>query len=211
MSAEKYTVEALVNNYPWNIAAAILGVDINDHDTWDALFRVYIPGLYDAIDLLDSRKKTVLDLRFREKLTLEEAGRRLGVTRERVRQLEANTLHMLKSPDLQKKYSLAPKCEIPNLPEIIEKANEIICAAEKIKRIIHEQNNDGSEQAKETSLEDTGLSIRAVNALRRKGVRTVEDFMQSGIDRKYLQETRLIGSKTIEEIQEKLGPYGISL
>ena len=211
MTTENYPIEVLINIYPWNIAAAVLDVDINDHDTWDILFRVYVPGLYEAMDSLDFRKKSVLDMRFREKLTLEEAGRRLGVTRERVRQLEANTLYMLKSPDLQKKYLLAPKCEIPNLSEIIEMTNVIISLAEEIKRIIHEQNNDGSEQTKETPLEDTGLSVRAANGLRRKGVRTVEDFIRAGIDRKCLQETRLIGSKTIEEIQEKLRPYGVSL
>ncbi|MBQ6520581.1 MAG: hypothetical protein IJI14_17870 [Anaerolineaceae bacterium] len=211
MTTENYPIEVLINNYPWNIAAAVLGVDINDHATWDILFRVYVPGLYDAMDMLDFRKKTILDLRFREKLTLEETGRRFGVTRERVRQLEANSLYMLKYPDIKKKYLLVPKCEELNIPDVIEKANEIISAAEKIKRIIPVPSDVISEQTKETPLEDTGLSIRTVNALRRKGVRTVEDFMQSDIDRECLQKTRMIGVRTIAEIEEKLMPYGVSL
>ena len=211
MTTENYPIEVLINNYPWNIAAAVLGVDINDHATWDILFRVYVPGLYDAMDMLDFRKKTILDLRFREKLTLEETGRRFGVTRERVRQLEANSLYLLKYPDIKKKYLLVPKCEELNIPDVIEKANEIISAAEKIKRIIPVPSDVISEQTKETPLEDTGLSIRTVNALRRKGVRTVEDFMQSDIDRECLQKTRMIGVRTIAEIEEKLMPYGVSL
>ena len=50
------------------------------------------------MERLRSRERSVLMLRFGlegEPLTLEQIGRRLGVTRERVRQLEAQALRTL--------------------------------------------------------------------------------------------------------------------
>jgi RNA polymerase primary sigma factor len=54
-----------------------------------------------ALDLLTLRERKVLELRFGLKdghpLTLEEVGQKFGVTRERIRQIEAKTLNKLKS------------------------------------------------------------------------------------------------------------------
>ena len=53
-----------------------------------------------ALDALDKREREVIELRYglreSEPLTLEEVGRALGVTRERIRQIETNTLRKLK-------------------------------------------------------------------------------------------------------------------
>jgi RNA polymerase primary sigma factor len=60
-----------------------------------------------ALEALNPRMREVLALRFgldgKHPLTLEEVGTRLGITRERVRQLEARALRELRSvaPDLQ--------------------------------------------------------------------------------------------------------------
>jgi RNA polymerase primary sigma factor len=60
-----------------------------------------------AIETLAPSERRVLQLRFglldnREK-TLEEVGKRLGVTRERIRQIEARALHKLRQPWRSKK------------------------------------------------------------------------------------------------------------
>jgi RNA polymerase primary sigma factor len=57
-------------------------------------------ALYDALDVLPAREREVLKLRYglngdRDPASLEEIGRRLGVTRERVRQIEAEALERL--------------------------------------------------------------------------------------------------------------------
>ena len=53
-----------------------------------------------VLDTLPLRERTVIELRFGlgdlEPLTLEEIGREVGLTRERVRQIEVQTLHMLR-------------------------------------------------------------------------------------------------------------------
>ncbi|MGI9538787.1 MAG: RNA polymerase sigma factor RpoD [Miltoncostaeaceae bacterium] len=58
-------------------------------------------GLDDALGGLTERERKVLELRFglrgEEPRTLEEVGRRFGVTRERIRQIEARTLNKLQA------------------------------------------------------------------------------------------------------------------
>jgi RNA polymerase primary sigma factor len=65
-----------------------------------------------ALDALPERERQVLELRYglrgHEPLTLEEVGRAFGVTRERVRQIENNTLKKLKQlPEAQRLRELA--------------------------------------------------------------------------------------------------------
>ncbi|MBI3950654.1 MAG: sigma-70 family RNA polymerase sigma factor [Acidobacteria bacterium] len=59
----------------------------------------------DVLKALPPREETIIRLRFGlnpagEECTLEEIGRRLGVTRERIRQLEARALAKLRHPDV---------------------------------------------------------------------------------------------------------------
>ena len=65
-----------------------------------------------ALDALPQRERQVIELRYglrgHEPLTLEEVGRAFGVTRERVRQIENNTLRKLKQlPEAQRLRELA--------------------------------------------------------------------------------------------------------
>ena len=58
-------------------------------------------GVAEILETLSHRERKVLELRFglrgEEPRTLEEVGQRFGVTRERIRQIEAKTLSKLKS------------------------------------------------------------------------------------------------------------------
>jgi RNA polymerase primary sigma factor len=63
-------------------------------------------GVRNALDALPERERQVIELRYglsgMEPLTLEEVGRAFGVTRERVRQIENNTLKKLQTlPEAQ--------------------------------------------------------------------------------------------------------------
>jgi RNA polymerase primary sigma factor len=65
-----------------------------------------------ALDALPERERQVIELRYglrgHEPLTLEEVGRAFGVTRERIRQIENNTLRKLKQlPEAQRLRRLA--------------------------------------------------------------------------------------------------------
>jgi RNA polymerase primary sigma factor len=60
--------------------------------------------LVSALDHLNERERRIIDLRYGladgRRRTLEEVGRALGMTRERARQIEAEALRRLRSPDV---------------------------------------------------------------------------------------------------------------
>ena len=61
----------------------------------------------DVLNTLNGREKRVLQLRFGledgRSRTLEEVGQEFGVTRERIRQIEAKALRKLRHPSRSKK------------------------------------------------------------------------------------------------------------
>ena len=68
--------------------------------------RLQREGVRKALDVLPERERQVIELRYglsgTEPLTLEEVGDAFGVTRERIRQIENNTLKKLKQlPEAQ--------------------------------------------------------------------------------------------------------------
>jgi RNA polymerase primary sigma factor len=75
--------------------------DLTTEEPFDtALESLQREDVRKALNALPERERRVIELRYglrgHEPLTLEEVGRALGVTRERVRQIETNTLRKLK-------------------------------------------------------------------------------------------------------------------
>ena len=72
-----------------------------------ASFILLKEQLDDVLDTLTEREKRVLELRFGiedgRPRTLEEVGKEFGVTRERIRQIEAKALRKLRHPSRSKK------------------------------------------------------------------------------------------------------------
>ena len=88
-----------------------LGDFIEDEDAPSpsaaASFMLLQDQLDDVLDSLTDREKRVLELRFGvedgRSRTLEEVGKEFGVTRERIRQIEAKALRKLRHPSRSKK------------------------------------------------------------------------------------------------------------
>ncbi len=86
---------------------SLLGDFIEDEDseaTTDRVSHILLrEQLLDAIDTLPPREQRILRLRYGfqdgQMYTLAEIGQRLGITRERVRQLEAQALGRLRKPE----------------------------------------------------------------------------------------------------------------
>ena len=55
-----------------------------------------------ALDRLTSREKQVINMRHKDEMTLEDIGKSLGATRERVRQIEMKALHKLRTKEMSK-------------------------------------------------------------------------------------------------------------
>ena len=89
-----------------------LGDFIEDHDApapaEAASFVLLKEQLEDVLDTLTEREEKVLRLRFGlddgRARTLEEVGQNFGVTRERIRQIEAKALRKLRHPSRSKKF-----------------------------------------------------------------------------------------------------------
>jgi RNA polymerase primary sigma factor len=88
-----------------------LGDFVEDHEAQappeEATFALLREQLDDVLNTLTEREKRVLRLRFGlddgRARTLEEVGQKFGVTRERIRQIEAKTLRKLRHPSRSKK------------------------------------------------------------------------------------------------------------
>lgn len=85
--------------------------DSRDYDSpstqyW-AEYHLLMESVIDVLDTLNDREARVLELRFGledgAQRTLEEVGQELGVTRERIRQIEAKALRKLRHPNRSKK------------------------------------------------------------------------------------------------------------
>jgi RNA polymerase primary sigma factor len=95
--------------YPVGDGEALLGDFIPDRDSPTADSRVdrsqVTQQVARALGSLSPREEAVIRLRFGigqgESMTLEEVGRTLGVTRERIRQIEAKALVKLRTPEFQ--------------------------------------------------------------------------------------------------------------
>ncbi len=89
----------------------LLGDFIEDKNTPGpvdaALFQSLREEVTDVLDSLTERESRVLHLRFGladgRNWTLEEAGQEFGVTRERIRQIEAKALRKLRHPERSRK------------------------------------------------------------------------------------------------------------
>ncbi|HEY3196965.1 MAG TPA: sigma-70 family RNA polymerase sigma factor [Nitrospirales bacterium] len=96
--------------YPVGDGEALLGDFIPDRDTPTADSLVdrsqTTQQVAQALGSLSPREEAVVRLRFGigqgESMTLEEVGRTLGVTRERIRQIEAKALMKLRAPEFQR-------------------------------------------------------------------------------------------------------------
>ncbi len=91
---------------------AILADFLEDHNALDpfevALTSMRLDELEEVMGILSDREKTVITLRFglgdAQPTTLDEVGRKLNVTRERIRQIEARAIAKLRGPMQVRRY-----------------------------------------------------------------------------------------------------------
>lgn len=214
---ERFTLErGLVGMYPWNIAAAVWGDKSNDR-----LYHAYIPGLLESVGTLSEREQRVLSMRYEHGMTLEDCGRALNVTRERVRQAEIKALRKLASPRIQKAWRMDDRT-MDKAYEITDKASRIMLDAircmdavshqkeviEKIYKLAKDAMATPTTDEKTTDIsipiEDLELSVRSYNCLRRAGVKTVGDILKTN-----LYKVRNLGKKSKNEIEDKLREMGV--
>ena len=162
-----------------------------------------IDGLQYALSTLFERECKCLLARYRDGETLVEAGKTFGVTRERIRQIEAKALRKLKHPSRMAYirnglYGEEKRLALETLRAAKERA-EADAAAEVYQP---EQRS-----AAGTTVEEMGLSVRSYNCLKRAGIERASDLM--GLDYYQLLKIRNLGKKSVEEITATLHNMGL--
>lgn len=210
----------LVQIYPYNLFLNILNYNGRDNDSGlDVLYHLYPPALIKAVGELDDRENEVIQMRYLEKMTLEQIGRQYGVTRERIRQVEAKAIRKLRHPSLFMTY------KYDFIPERAMKAFEISCSnaisilenfqenAIKFQCEISEDDDipDVPNNIDDLSvpIDELGLSFRARNLLLRANVRTIRDL--TSMTAKDITSLRNAGMATLNEIRMKLHEKGMKL
>ena len=215
--------------YPYNLIVAVF----SPFDDWrdkseeskaqiiDNVYRVYVPGFLEVLKELTDREQRILKMRFENLLTLEQVGREFGVTRDRIRQIEAKAIRKLRSPTRVWKYRF----------DTLEKAHELekqlaevrlknVSLNDELERLKHATGNvfetetfmnrpEEPEESENVDIEDLELSVRSFNCLRRAGIYTVNDLRKQTINT--LMKTRNLGRKSLYEILHKLKERGITL
>lgn len=205
--------DGIFGRYPWNLAAAV--GNIEEKDAWK-LFEIYVPALMESLKSLTEREQKVLEMRFKHFMTLEEAGKGFGVTRDRIRQIEAKAIRKLRNPRHWKSWKLDTMGKyIEAEKEASGLALENINLKRKLERLgltpeqIKEPERTLEPVKASLSIEDLELSVRSYNCLKRAGINTLKDLTEKTYNE--MIKVRNLGRKSLEEVIKKMAERGVSL
>lgn len=189
--------------WPYNLAEEVSGKSKGSEEAEAFVRRTYAPGLLEEVENLDDRQKLVITLRYRSRLTLEDVAKELHVTRERVRQIEAKSIRILRSRESLNHWLLVP---MERLLEAQKERDEL-----KLKLITSGRTEElkPEPKLKSVGIDEMDLSVRAYNCLRRAGIDTLADLRK--MNREDLMKVRNMGRKSLEDIITKAKEYGITI
>lgn len=220
-SIEKDILNCDVLEYPENILK-IIGVTPDIYDNYyDDILPNFDKNLEKILPDFGQKEKDILLRRFKYFDTLEEIGKFYNVTRERIRQIEAKTIHRLKGN--RAKNILTAKSEQLNLvsQQEIEKMREQIRDSLTIEEAIKIVNELGTDEyirdrygyfhkrnASDILIADLRLSYRSKTALRRSNIETIDDLIRVYPKPEYLYKIRNVGKGCVEEITKVVQECG---
>ena len=204
-----------ISPYPYNL------LDCLFQEPWpEVLDEDHLNGLYKAMEILNHRELTCLQLYFRDGKTLEQCGKELGLTRERIRQIVSKGLRKLRHPARMK--LIRNGFNGSEIKKLEEQEKEILERKLEIEKMLNDiaamqyklQEETDGYTADELALSpnrifidklDTlDLSFRSYNCLLRAECNTISQILTLMEDGKIFK-IRNLGKKSIEEIQNKIG------
>ena len=215
--------------WPLNLWIAIRGSETNESEEL-SLSDVLMPDSALTIFAMDvarlsGREKDILIRRYMVCMTLEEVAHVYGVTRERIRQLEAKALRKMRN---SKAYKLRGTMTMQSvIEELAKEQARAILALEKLKleEQLRKQAEEAAQESEESGkpedpakpvkpanpyllpIEELDLSVRPYNCLKRANVNTIGDIMRMGADGDGLTQLlriRNLGKGSANEIIKKL-------
>lgn len=181
---------------------------------------IYLEGLESVLGNqelyrhITKRERIVLYLRFENRLSLDQVAKEFGVTRERIRQIQAKAIRKLYAPRWNVQYRfICPEVHMQLAEDYarLKTAYDELATAydKKFGREIDDEpySKKMSAVIEETKIDELELSVRAYNQLKRADINTLADLDGMSIDD--LMGIRHLGRRSVEEIIEKAKPYGI--
>ena len=178
--------------------SAMLNYEESYNDDFDLSYRRISPAEFDSIfKELTYREQTVLEMRYRDSLTLDEAGNKMELTRERIRQIEYKALRKINrglirfirdvKPDIEKlmKENAELKQYIAQLQATASRTSELNIP-ESVKPLLLD-----------TPIEELDFSVRTYNCLKRAQINYVMDIVNYKDRFDYI---RNLGTRSLEEI-----------
>lgn len=191
---------ALIECYPANVLAAALGLDKDDPESNVVLAGFNLRPMYE-MDFLTERERKVISYRFFDQMTLDEVASEFGITKERIRQIEAKALRKIRGR--KAKLMVYSKDDV---------YYNVKMALDEIKAVI-----SGGEVTLSTQSADIytlDLSVRAYNCLRRAGIGTIQELI--AFDKNQTEECkngrynrtwigiRNMGRNTLKEVHDRV-------
>lgn len=191
--------------------------------------------ILEVLTTLRPREEKVLKMRFgigqEEKHTLEETGEKLGISRERVRQMEATALRKLRYPSRKKKLPIITMEEVQkSRQELTQKLAALYREIEEVHKKmwkIEQESINLLERARlsrelreksslkilepklSTPINELEISLRVRNCLLNAGIKTISELIQK--TETQLLRTKNLGHKTLAEIKGVLAEMGLGL
>ena len=165
---------------------------------------------------LSERERKILKNRFVDLLTLEQTGKLFGVTRDRIRQIEAKAIRKLRHPSRAKYFRYGVSAIIENIrTDYYNKFSELegklieLCKlnVKTADEII--QDHELRRKYAPTNIEQMDLSVRSYNCLKRAGIDTLQHLAQLSYND--LIRIRNLGRRSVDEIIGKLSEYGYEI
>lgn len=205
----------LLRVYPYNLIPLINGED----DESDIRAReednkvYYSPRLIEEVmtQRLTERENKVLQMRYEWGMSLEEVGSEIGVTRERIRQIEARAIRKMRMRklDIMCAPAIAYRKEISDNEVLRNQVNYLQSELDRIRCIsdLQREEADKKRSIMETSIEELNLSVRAYNCCKRAGIKTLGDLSMKTLDD--MHHVRNLGRHSLQEIKQKMAEYGL--
>ncbi len=202
-------------DYPFNLIDEISEAT---SDEWEYPIPGDLGGTVEYVlhTYLSLREKDVILLRFKYEKTLVEIAELLGISKERVRQIQTSALKRLCNPQclnyLQNGIYKAMRDEVFHAIEQHRSA-ELESAVAYLKEFceVNSQEERPLVVTPKTNVDDllfNGLSARCCNCLRRAGINKIGDLEK--ITFKQFRQIRNLGVGTQNELINTLAEHGIS-
>lgn len=211
----------LLKVYPYNLIPIITGEDDRFYLRSDVgkeneePMRYYSPGIIEDVmhKALTERENKVLQMRYEWGMTLNEVGVEIGITQERVRQIEAKAFRKLHYRTYHYELECVPKKELRGAQLQVEhykaQADYLQRELDRIRGIVPAQREEMEKKSTllETPIENLDLSVRSYNCLKRAGIQTLGDLC--GKTYAEMMKVRNLGKRSLAEIEDKMKENGL--